>query len=576
MVRPTPRAVPARAAQPLPQRWVVALFFGALLLGGWQLAPDYGSYYDEATCRESGQISLVYLYECVPARWLPARAAERLAATPPQAHLLQYRDRDYGVAFELPMTLLEKASGYTDMHDVLLLRHRSVFAVCWLGCWAVYWLASRRFGSRWLGLLAVVLLVLSPRLFADFFYNAKDAVFLACFAIGTATTVAFVRRPSGWHATAHALAGAVAIGVRPMAVLLPAATLGLLALRGLHGDYANQSRRVGSNAALYLGLLVAFTIACWPYLWSSPAAHFWESLHSMGRFRWQGVLLYSGQWLPPGAPTPWTYALEWIGITTPPLYLLGLVVSLGLLVRQLWRRSWRLYNSASEWQDLLLWGLTLGPLVAVVVLRSVLYDGWRQLYFAYPSLLLLALGGLVAAWRWQPPRAALAPYWRGVVGAAVLASALVTGAKMVQLHPLENLYFNALAGAHPEQRYEYDYWGLSLPQGLRWILAHDSRPAIQVQANLLASCITGGYLLAPAEQQRLRIDFSLTPVDYFITTHRAHPGPYPAAIGPPVYTLRADEGRRVFDIYRVNRAYPLKKLLPGLLDSTAAAPTGHP
>jgi hypothetical protein len=580
VVRPTPRAVPASAVQQLPhrwQRWVVALFFGALLLVGWRLVPDYGSYYDEATCRESGQISLVYLYECVPARWLPARAAERLASTPPQGRLLQYRDRDYGVAFELPMTLLEKASGYTDMHDVLLLRHRSVFVVCWLGCWAVYWLASQRFGSRWLGLLAVALLVLSPRLFADFFYNAKDAVFLACFAIGTATTVAFVRHPSGWHATAHALACAVAIGVRPMAVLLPAATIGLLALRGLHGDYTGQSRRIGSTAMLYLGLLVAFTIACWPYLWSSPATHFWESLHNMSRFRWQGVLLYSGRWLPPGAQTPWTYAPEWIGITTPLLYLLGLAISLGLLVWQLWRRGWRLYGSDGEWQDLLLWGLTLGPLVAVAVLHSVLYDGWRQLYFVYPSLLLLALRGLVAAWLWQPPRAVLAPYWRGMVGAALLASAIVTGTKMVELHPLENLYFNILAGSHPEQRYEYDYWGLSFPQGLRWILAHDARPTIQVQANLVASCITGGYLLAPAEQQRLRVDFALTPVDYFITTHRAHPGPYPAAIGLPVYTLRADdEGRRVFDIYRVNRAYPLKKLLAGLLDSTAVTPTVHP
>lgn len=557
------------------ERWVVALFFGVLLLAGWRLAPDYGSYADEDTCRESGQISLIYVYERLPARWLPARAAERLAATPPQARLAQYRDRDYGVAFELPMTLVEKASGYTDLHDVLLLRHRCVFTVCWLGCWAVYWLANRRFGSRWLGLLAVALLVLSPRIFADFFYNAKDAVFLACFAGGTATAVAFVHRPSGWRGVAHALACAVAIGVRPMAVLLPAATLGLLALRGWHGDYAGAGRRVGGRTALYVALLIAFTIALWPYLWTAPATHFAESLLNMSRFRWRGIILYAGHWLPEGAQLPWTYAPEWIGITTPPLYLAGLAISFGLLLRQLGRRGWRLYKTDGEWQDLLLWGLTLGPLLAVILLHSVLYDGWRQLYFVYPSLLLLALGGLVAAWRYVPPRAALVPYWRGAVGAAVLASALTIGAKMVQLHPLENLYFNALAGSHPEQRYEYDYWGLSLPQGMRWILAHDTRPVVRIQANMVGSCISGSFTLTSAERRRLRAVYTLTPIDYFITTHRAHQSPYPAALGPPVYTLWADdERRRVFDIYRLDRPYPLEKLLMQQLDSTAA-PVGR-
>jgi hypothetical protein len=55
---------------------------------------------------------------------------------------------------------------------------------------------------------------------------------------------------------------------------------------------------------------------------------------------------------------------------------------------------------------------------------------------------------------------------------------------MVRLHPLENLYFNALAGTHPELRYEYDYRTLSFRQGLAWIAQHDARPRIRVRSNL--------------------------------------------------------------------------------------------
>ena len=541
------------------QQLVVGLFFGLLLIAGWRLAPDYGSYIDESSCRESGQISLTYLYECVPTGWLPARAAARLAAIPLRNRLAGYKDRDYGVAFELPMTMVEKASGYTAMYDVLHLRHRGVFSVCWGGCLAFYWLASRRLGSWRAGLLGVGLLLLSPRLFADFFYNAKDAVFLACFTIATATAVALVRRPSGRAAVWHALACAVAIDVRIMAVILPLLTGGLLGLRALHGDYAGAGRRVGRAALLYIGLLAVLVVVFWPYLWSAPAAHFIEALSSMSRFRWDGLLLYRGQ-LVPATALPWNYAPVWIGSTTPLLYLAGLVISLGLLGRQLLRQGWRLYGPDGEWQDLLFWSLLLGPLAAVAVLHSVLYDGWRQLYFVYAPLLLLALRGLVAAWRWQPARPALTPYWRAGVAATVAASGLTVGAKMVELHPLENLYFNALAGPHPEQRYEYDYWGLSLRQGMAWILVHDHRPLVRVQTNFPTNGIMDSYLTAPTEQGRLRVVRYAGPVDYFITTYRDHPGPYP--FGPPVYALRVEkEGRRVFEVFRFAQPRDARQLL---------------
>jgi hypothetical protein len=90
---------------------------------------------------------------------------------------------------------------------------------------ALYQLARRRFGDWRLGLLGALLLVLSPRLFAEFFYNDKDVVFMAFFVIATNTSVAFVARPSWRRAAWHALACAFAIDARIMGVLLPIATL---------------------------------------------------------------------------------------------------------------------------------------------------------------------------------------------------------------------------------------------------------------------------------------------------------------------------------------------------------------
>lgn len=539
---------PARLLPDRYRRAIVSLFFGLLLVGGLCIVRDYGSFGDESACRESGQISLFYLYQLVPLAWRPARAADWLAALPRNFQLPYYRDRDYGVAFELPMTLLEKASGYSQMRDVLFLRHTCVFLVCFVGLLAFYWLATQRLGSWRAGLFGALLLVLSPRQFADFFYNAKDGVFLACCVVATATAVAFVRRPRVAVAAAHAVACAIAIDVRVAGVLLPACTLALLVVRSMHGDYAGQ--RIGRAVALFICLLVLATVAFWPYLWAAPWAHFAWVFTSMSRYHWDSPILHQGHVIPTVRLLPWSYAPVWLGITIPLLYLAGLLLSLGLLVRQLVRRSWRLYAGDGEWQDLLFWALGLGPLLAVIVLHSVLYDGWRQLYFVYPPLLLLALRGLVAAWRWQPPWLALRAGWPLLAGVGIAGNLVVISRDMVRLHPLECLYFNTFAGTHPELRYEYDYWNLSFRQGLEWIVRHDARPHIRVRSNNEAADLMNSYLLTPAEQARLLIMRDRGPADYLLTTYRYHWQPYP--YGRPVYGLRVEaEGRRVFDIFRL-------------------------
>jgi hypothetical protein len=546
------RLWPARLLPDRYRRVIVSVFFSLLLVGGLSIVCDYGSFGDETLCRDSGQVSLVYLYEVLPIRWLPApiaaRLAARVAAVPLKYHLLNYRDRDYGVAFELPMTLVEKVSGYTQMRDVLLLRHTCVLLVCFAGLVAFYWLATQRLSSWRAGLLGVLLLVLSPRQFADFFYNAKDGVFLACCVVATSTAVALLRRPRYRTAGAHALACALAIDVRVVGVILPACTLGLLAVRAMRGDYTGQ--RVGKPVGFYLGLLLLATIAFWPYLWSAPWAHFTEVFASMSHYKWDSPILHQGRIIPTVRLLPRSYAPVWLGITIPLLYLAGLLLSLGLLVRQLIRRGWRLYASDGEWQDLLFWALGLGPLLAVIVLHSVLYDGWRQLYFVYPPLLLLALRGLVAAWRWQPPWLSLRACWPLVVGIGITASLAAIGRDMVRLHPLECLYFNKFAGTHPERRYEYDYWNLSFRQGLEWIVRHDARPHIRVRSNNVLADVMNYYTLTPAEQARLIIVREPAPADYLLTTYRFHWQPYP--YGRPVYGLRVEqEGRRVFDIFRL-------------------------
>jgi hypothetical protein len=506
---------------------------------------------DEEIQRVTGEVSLLYVFQQLPApvqqRLLPAQAAALIARQPATNQLHSYRDRDYGVAFEMPAAAIEQLLRVHEVRDIFLLRHLLNFLVCWVGFMAFYTLAARRFGSWRVGLLGTLLLVLSPRLFGDYFYNSKDAVFLACFTLAVAAAVPFIERPTWRWALACAAACALAIDVRLMGVLVPAATLFFIAWRALRGEYGpGQSRRLLGLGGLFAIALAVLVVAGWPYLWEAPLHNFLVAWRNMSHFRTLSWVLYRGQLLRANH-LPWHYVLGCIGVTVPLLYLLFFGVGVLAIGTAAVRRRARLYAGA-EWQDLLFLGLAVAPVLAVIVLHSVLYNSWRQLYFLYPMLLLVALRGLVAAWHWPPP-AQYRQYWQPVLGLGVAAALAVIAVRIVRLHPLETLYFNALAAEPLDDNYDADYWGMGTRTGLEWVLAHDARPRIRVGSPEPYHVVLAHQMLPPAAQQRLVVTLDTTQVDYYLHNLARH-RVYSVRYTHPLHELWADNVH-VLDIFRL-------------------------
>ncbi|NML67431.1 hypothetical protein HHL22_19690 [Hymenobacter sp. RP-2-7] len=544
--------MPTLAQRLLPDRYrclSITVFFAVVLALGFGVLRDFSMPGDEEIQRVTGEVSLLYIFQKLPTglqqRLLPPHAASLIAQKGKSVQLRHWRDRDYGVAFELPAAALEQLLRLRELRAIFLMRHVLNFLVCFAGFVAFYTLAARRFASWRLGLLGTLLLVLSPRLFGDNFYNSKDAVFLALFTLAVAAAVPFIERPTGRRALGAALAGALAIDVRLMGMLVPAATLAFIAWRTLGGHYRGQLR-LPLLLGAYLVALMGLVVLGWPFLWEAPLANFMVAWRNMSHFRASGALLYQGH-LVRADQLPWHYALVWIGITVPLVYLLffgiGTLGVAGSLVR---RRAPCAH--AAAWQDLLFLGLALAPLATVIVLHSVLYNGWRQLYFLYPMLLLVALRGLVAAWHWQPPQGLGRRYWQPALALGVATSLAVVAGRMARLHPLETLYFNTLAPTPVERYYETDYWSLGLRGGLEWVLAHDSRPLIRVASNTGYPVVLGRQLLPPAGQARLVLADSAAQADYYFNA-AAYAFPLPVPYRQRIHTLWADNVR-VLDIYK--------------------------
>lgn len=528
---------------PLPSALIYALY-AALFLGvlgvGLSVHGDYGVSFDERQQRYSGGVSLKHVVERIAPGLLPD-SARRLPA------LDDYADRDYGVAFELPAAALEVLLGIQDDRDVMLFRHLLTFLVALAGMVAVERMAYRRFRDWRLALLAAILLVLSPRLFAESFYNSKDIVFMALFAVATWAALEFILRPKPWTALLAAVTAALAIDVRLMAVILPCATLSILALRVAKRQAT--PRAIALTIPLYAIALCIAVVAMWPWLWSAPVANFVQAFRNMAQFRWEGDIRYLGA-IVPGSALPWHYIGVWIAVTTPLLYLALFVAGASMTLHRLASARLQLWQDDDELQDLFYLGLVVVPIVAVVGLKSVLYDGWRQMYFIYPAFLLIAVRGAAGLWQASLP----IPRLRGVLAVIVAVALSHTAWWMWREHPFQHVYFNRLAGADVGSRFELDYWGLSNRQGLDYILKTDPSDTITIAAVSFTPLADAGTILRADDRKRIKYTADPASARYLFTNYRMVRDPVAQrhALGEehdPYYEIKVG-GDAILTIYR--------------------------
>jgi len=524
--------IPQRG-EPTAGRIVVPIFFMILLAVGCGIYRDYGLSWDEEIQRLSlGKV--VYDY-----------------VTGANTHaLLEGPTKYYGPAFEFLLVALEKLRGETDTREIYFMRHLVTFLVFYISLVFFYMIGKLRFGSWKPALLGCLFLVLSPRIFADAFYNSKDLPFLSVFIIALYTLLRFHERPSPGRATAHALVCAVLIDIRIVGVIVPMISVGLLILDvalARSGKLPTIPRPAG--ALLFLGLLAGFTVALWPTLWEGPWHHFSQAFKEMSRYPWDGRVLYLGASIK-GNELPWHYIPVWMAITTPVVYSLLFVAGLTDLGQALVRDPLRCYRERKA--DLVFALAFFTPLAAVIFFHSVVYDAWRHLFFIYPPALLIALSGAVALQKmlraWGGGSAGrLVRLGAGGAIALALGGTLVG---MVRSHPHQNVYFNVLAhSASPDlkDQFEMDYWGLSYRAALEYILDHDAAEVIT-----LGVLNYPGYLnakiLKPEQRERLRFTSRLADADYFVSNYRGHNQEYP--FRSEFFSISVD-GLKIMVVYRL-------------------------
>lgn len=521
------------------ERWLVPAFFIILLLVGLLIYDDYGVSVDEKLNRYKGITAFEYVFEG-------------------KEYPVNYAGRHYGVAFELPLVLLEKTLGLSDPRDIYLMRHLCTFLAFYVSVFFFYLLCRRHFRDWRMGLLGCVFLVLSPRIFADSFYNSKDLTFMSFFIVAVYTMVWYLNRKTILRALAHALACALLIDIRIPGILVPGLTFLFVCLDlGWSRVEREKLRQTVNSLIVYTIALLVLVLLFWPYLWSDPLANFLYAVSVTGRYNlYDKTVLYMGDYVL-ASELPWHYIPVWMAITTPLLYLflfvIGVSVSLAKALHWLIKSRSGVYGTSCYRENLLfiLWFLT--PIAAVIALRSVVYDGWRHLYFIYPAFVVFSLAGLDSMLSFTKSLGLrTGSIIRHVIHAAVILSLLHTLHYMVINHPHQMVYFNLLAGKNIRENFELDYWGLSYRQALEHILSQDNASSINVHfLNHWVDVFSLGTLniavLKPEERARLSVVNS-NPT-YLLSNYRWHRRDYPYPSEDEFYSIYAG-GEKILVVYR--------------------------
>ncbi len=534
----------------------VLLFFSAVLVLGINIYQDFGISFDEAAHRERGIVTLNYIGDLWGIKAIKTDPIlTKFRSLPPLNLYLEGKggSAEHGVAFDLLEVTLERILNIgngTNQQAIYHFRHLLSFLVFFGGLVALYQLSTRRFSSQLIGALTVVFMLLSPRFFAESFFNAMDLAYLAFFTIALNATIRYLLRPSVLNVIICAIACGLAIDIRNTGIVLLLMVITINVIQGLRKEIS--WLRLTQYIAIFSVVVCLTILAFWPWLWANPLYNFYYALKVLSKIPVDMDVLYLGNIIT-ATNIPWHYPLVWIGISTPLLYIGLFLIGSGYTAGNILYRNVRLWASNNELQDWLFFAIFFCPLIAVISLHSVIFDGWRHLYFIYPAFLLLTTKGLLILWNYCKT------YLLKIVFISLIsANCIWIGIWMIQAHPLQNLYFNRLIPPGWNQQFEVDYWGLSARQGLEYIAKLDGRDQIQVLPGGLMNLGLASQILIPKDAERFIPADNADNYDYLVTAFRANPKPINSPTLIPIKNFYVDN-EIVLAVYKHLSPFPIQK-----------------
>lgn len=415
-----------------------------------------------------------------------------------------------------------------------------------LGMWGT-WRLGRVIGGGVVGLMALVLLALTPMYYGHMFNNPKDIPFAAGIIWSMYYMARCLEALPKTRASLIIKLGIVlgfTLGIRVGGVMALTFFVFALALYAAKPWFAHNPWwervliwrhqrklrdtirnfwRVSWRLALPAAALSYFVmLACWPWAQQSPL---WNPIHALSEFEHfphdVEVLLNGTTYM--STALPWFYVPLYFAVQLPEL-LLFLAVMHFLLLPWIWRDL----KSAQRPALVLIILMAFAPILYAVFGHPALYDAVRHFLFVVPIVCVLAAiaARRIFSWLWVFLDNRV---WHArpiILGLAALAVAGLLGQQvqaMVLLHPYEYIYVNKFVGGVKGAygRFELDYWGSSFKEAAEKLQAYVKQSGGIPPGKMYKVAICGPWdsamIYLPPDYEPVEAS---QPADFFLSTTR--------------------------------------------------------
>ncbi len=413
---------------------IFVAFFLVYLFVGLHVYSDYGVSIDEYSQIDLGRVNY-----------------ERIVSGSPE--IQTHYDRYYGPAFEAPLYVLSTVLNSRFGMDYMSARHLGIFLFFACSLIFFYRLLFAVNGNPAYGLLGVVLLVVSPRFFAESFYNTKDMAFMAA-TVMVLWALHHASRKKLASIILLAVATGFSIALRAQGLLLFLVVTGVLLFTGNE----NKHNRI-QTICWYAALTLVAAYAMFPVFWNDPIKNiigFWRSAANP-----IGVPAYYFGVSYVSPVIPWHYHFVWVGITSLVSVLFTSIIGAVWFVRRVITTG----NKEAGRVYVAMLFTIIGSLLTSVFFHPRSYDGWRHMYYIYPCMVGFSVYLVRQSMKFR---------WFAVAVILMIAiDSLFALRFIIRNHPNQYVYFNRLAGGFPHAKanFDFDYWGISYKQILIYLLS---------------------------------------------------------------------------------------------------------
>ena len=485
-------------------KYFTLFFFLFIFILCWPLIGDYGVTLDDFGYYTNGYNSYLYAKSVFESFFDSQVDTSKTRAT---LSMLP-------TTYELFLISICKLLNINDIKQIYLTAHRINFLLFFLSLVIFFKFTKKRFENIYISFLGVIFFILSPRIFAESFYNSRDIFFMCLFIFYFNSLFNFLNKKNLKNLIFFSFFTALLINSRILG-LLPVFIFSFIYIYNFLND-KQKFIAERKNIFFYFIFSILFVYIFWPFLWSSPLSNIFFALRDVLKTQ-EGIIIinfYFGKYIASDM-MPWHYRLVWFFATTPLIVLLlflgGIVISIKRSYESLiLSLNNKFHFSTKEFTDIFFIFTILLSFFIFAEFNKSQYGGWRHLYFIYPIVIYFSLVLLNNTLKKS------SSLYKYILFIFIFLNLSYNLFWSIKYHPHQYVYFNLISKHYANKNFDLDWWGISHKSSLEYILRDSEQDEIKVFTEGFSSLQNTYLFLDEKSKKKISLVFDLNEADYII------------------------------------------------------------